>query len=780
MSTQKILLSAIAVASASMAWAQEESTEPMDESNIEEVVIIGQQKTYGNNAVTESMLDQQSSLTSVLDVIDNIPGVLVNEGDNFGADDWSTTVSMRGFQLNLDAQQIGMTIDGIPNGNSNYGGGSKANRFIDPEDLAGVEVSQGTADISSRSHEALGGTLNFLTSDPTPEAGFTLSTAFGEYDAQKIYLRADTGEFAPNTSAWISYSKSESTDFMEESAENEREHVSAKLVSAQEFVTITGFYSYDDTQEDNYQRITRAEFDENDEWDRLTGDWTGIPYVDQVYRRGWSTLRENTLAYLKLDFENDGLQANGTVYYHANNGRGDWLPPYVVDPSSGDLVTFVDNSGTPISYIGGDGTVVVSIPDCESTLTFPYGGGASVFDPTCQDASNGAIPVGSYRHTHYSKTRLGFSGDFAWTANIGEATNTLRGGIWLEDYMREESRNWHEITDSRVSFAFDGAPYWLQYKNEFPVTTTMYYLEDSVEFAGFTVRLGGKKFFVELDKDNQLTGAGGPEVNSDSDLLPSIGVVYNTPVEGLEVFAGYSENFAAIKDVVLESAQAVENIEPETAKNTDFGLRYQNAKLQLSAVYYDIEFENRIVYFGSTGSISGGADYLSELEGTYINAGGIEANGFEFAATYNFNENFSLYSSYTFNDATYLGTGDSNIDSVIGVIPGNTVIGSPENMLVVSLDWTQGLYRAGLSQKWVDERYITIDNSDDNIAPDYSLFDMYVGAEIPLHNRVVDSLDVNLTVNNLLDEHYLAGISGNWGAWVGAPRTAVLGLTAKF
>ncbi|PPT05828.1 TonB-dependent receptor [Geitlerinema sp. FC II] len=38
-----------------------------------------------------------------------------------------------------------MTVDGIANGNSNYGGGAKANRYIDTENVKGVEVSQGTA-----------------------------------------------------------------------------------------------------------------------------------------------------------------------------------------------------------------------------------------------------------------------------------------------------------------------------------------------------------------------------------------------------------------------------------------------------------------------------------------------------------------------------------------------------------------------------------------------------------------------------------------------------------
>jgi len=147
----QIAMGSVVMAHGVMASAQSE------DPTIEEVIVVSQTRTFANSSVTEEMQNQVSPASSVLGAIDFIPGVLVNEGDAFGGDDWSTAVSIRGFQVSLDEQQLGMTIDGIPNGNSNYGGGSKANRFIDTENLAGVDVVQGTSDIASWSHEALGG-----------------------------------------------------------------------------------------------------------------------------------------------------------------------------------------------------------------------------------------------------------------------------------------------------------------------------------------------------------------------------------------------------------------------------------------------------------------------------------------------------------------------------------------------------------------------------------------------------------------------------------------------
>lgn len=211
---------------------------------LEEILVVGKQVTYGNSSVTEAMLDQTPPVASVLDVVDNLPGVLINEGDAFGGDDWSTTISMRGFQVNLSEQQLGMTIDGIPNGNSNYGGGAKANRFIDTFNLQGVEVSQGTSDITTRSHEALGGSLNFITDDPEEQERLRAAVSFGDYNAQKFYGRFDTGEFARDSYAWISMSSTAVNSWIDQSGESTRDHFAAKVTSQVNDVGLTAYVAY--------------------------------------------------------------------------------------------------------------------------------------------------------------------------------------------------------------------------------------------------------------------------------------------------------------------------------------------------------------------------------------------------------------------------------------------------------------------------------------------------------------------------------------------------------
>lgn len=779
MNTSKNYKSRIALAVLSAlslnAFATEDAAE---EAAIEEITVVGKSVSYANNATSSEMIRQQSAMTSALAVIDNLPGVLVNEGDTFGSDDWSTSISIRGFQTNLGEQQVGITVDGIANGNSNYGGGAKANRYIDSENLRSVEVSQGTSDIASRSNEALGGTLNFTTIDPAADQGMVFSATLGEYDAQKFYVRLDSGEIAKNTYAWFSVSTSENSDWIDQVAENERDHLAAKLISNLGNVDITAYVSYDDVHEDNYQRIySLAQYEEAPDWDQLTSEWTGIPYVDQSYRKGWSTLRENLFAYLQAEFKLGAAEVMANVYYHDNEGRGDWVPPYIVEITddgegvgNSELIPGNTVSGGPflgqIFFVNSDGVKLDPINGCQSSLTFPYGGGGAQYDPACHE--DGAIPVGSYRHTHYQKQRFGINADFIWDTRIGDFDNTLRGGFWYEDYNREEYRDWHKITDSLSSYRFNNTPYWIQYSREFPVETLMYYLEDQIDFGVASVRLGVKQFDVEVEKEDRFDSSKNLSVSSDSDTLLSAGIVVPFGLDGLEGFAGYAENFAAIKDAVLERDDAdVTIVEPETAENVDVGLRYVSNELSASLTYYNIEFDNRIT-FKSVEDASG-IDFLESAAGGYINEGGVESTGFEASMTYRPGLEWTIYASYTNNDSEYIDQ-----DSAIN---GNTVFGSAEDMFVISFDWQRDNYYAGLSTKYVGERWM--DRANTQRVDSSVVSDFYIGTQVDNPFAGADSLEMRLTINNLFDEEYLGTIAQE-AAWLGAPRTAAFNATMRF
>ena len=379
------------------------------------------------------------------------------------------------------------------------------------------------------------------------------------------------------------------------------------------------------------------------------------------------------------------------------------------------------------------------------------------------------MPVGSYRHSHYEKERIGFNGDFIWYTQISEMDNTLRGGIWYEDYQRDESRDWHKIIDSRSSAEFDHSPYWVQYDRGFPVETIMMYLENELDMGWANVRLGVKQFYVDLEREDNFDNTNQASVTSDSDTLFSAGIVMPMPLDGLEWFAGYAQNFAAIKDTVLErEASTLDQVKPESAENLDLGLRYVSQDFNASVTYYEITFDDRLSFIAPDSP--DGIDFLIGTNGTYINVGGIESSGLEASLSINVTENLSVYGSYTYNNSEYT-------DGSVGFPGGNTVFGSVENMAVLSFDWQKDNYFAGLSSKWVDDRFI--DAANTAIADAYLVSDLYAGVSIDAPASGIASLELRFTVNNMFDESYLGGIAGQ-SAWIGAPRTAAFNATLRF
>ena len=775
---------AVAVMAALHTSAVVSQTDTQDTNlEIEEILVVSKSATYANNEINESMKLQNSSITSINNLIDNLPGVTVHEGDAFGFDDWSTAITVRGFQTNLAEQQVGSTIDGLPNGGSNYGGGAKANRYIDTANLATIEVAQGTADISSRSLESLGGTLNYVTSDPEMEERVRVEYVSGQYDAKRFYTRYDSGLVGGTTRFYVSASHQEATDWMEGSAQNERDHFAAKMVSELDAVTLSAYLSIDEIHEDNYQRVySKADYIEYPNWDQVIGNWTNTPYTNQAYRRGWSTLRENLFAYGKMKWDvTDSITLDAAAYYHDNEGRGDWIPPYLVDvvadgsgnsesEFSGARVQGGSALGT-IFFVDGNGVALSPQAGCVSSITFPYGGAGAQYDPACYAAN--AIPVQSYRHTHYQKERTGFTADLTWNTSDN---NVVRAGVWYEDGDREEYRDWHKLTDARIGIEFENPAYWVQYSRAYPQDVLKWYVEDSLTLGDLKLTLGANQYLVEVSRQDKFGDSSNTVLDSDSDVLMSAGFVYETPMDGLSVFGGLAENFKSISDNILERESAdLAQLEPETSDVMEVGLRYTGDRLYATATYFDSQFENRIIFL-APGS-SAGNDYLIGNDGTYFNAGGIDSSGLEIAATFNVDANWSVYGAFTSLDSVYKGSGNSAVDAENGIFAGNDVTGIPETMWVVSVDYTNDTITAGLSAKSTGERAVNTANSW--YADEYTLLDAYVSVSGERLSESLSGFRLHAQIFNLADERYEGVVSSN-AIWLGAPRTATIGLTFDF
>ena len=295
-------------------------------------------------------------------------------------------------------------------------------------------------------------------------------------------------------------------------------------------------------------------------------------------------------------------------------------------------------------------------------------------------------------------------------------------------------------------------------------------------FAGpFALSGGVKQFLVGVSRDDRFNVDPDLEVDSDSDLLFSGGVTYETPVEGLRLFAGYSENFKAISSTLLEvPGRSLNLLEPETASNVDVGLQYAGDRLALSATWYTIDFQNRIFYLGP--QTPAGPNYLLPGGGAYFNAGGIDTSGVEFSATVQMPRQTSFYTAFAFNDSKYLGSADPLVDANQSIVAGTDVTGVPARLWVVSLD-RSGPLSAGLTAKHTSPRRVSL--TADWYADAYWMVDAYVSFSGESLSDLLRSTEFSIVANNLLDKAYLSAITEN-AAWLGAPRTISMTTTVSF
>ena len=747
---------------------------------LDQVQVIGKATSYAKTTVSTETIARQPVLGSVNGVLNESPGVVVTEGDPYGTSVWTTQINIRGFVTGRDTQQIGTTIDGLPNGGSSYGGGAMANRYIDTLDLETVEISQGTADISSRSNEALGGTLNFLTGEPLHDKRLRLVLGAGQHEASKYYVRYDTGLIGGNTRAWVSASSARNVDWSDGSGQARNDHLAGKFVTELQDWILSGYLSHNDAVEPEYASISLAQFATRPDQDNLVGNLTGIPYLDQNYRSGSAAVRENTFAYLRGAFDaGNGFSATVSGYGHLLEGRGDWLPPYLVDvtndgagnPESeytGGSTAYGGNSLGNIYYLNPDMSIATPIAGCIGQAGLP-----AISAPNCYPVD--ASPAMSHRHTHYDNTRFGLTADAQWTHDFGSFENTLRGGLWLEQFDRTTVRDWHRLLNVGTDISFDSKPYWVQFKDEYAVDELMYYVEDVVRFDRFSARLGVKQFVVDQKRERVIGAVENARSDSKSDPLFSLGFTYDPGIAGSELFAGFSQNFRAIPQGVLGATNPAElaRVEPETADNFELGLRLNQWPLTASLTLYNITFDNRIEFLPA--NLVSGIDYLGQVDGVYENVGGVESHGLEAALGYGWDNGWRVNAAWTWNQSEYVGSGNAANDAELGIQAGNEVIGQAEHILAASADWRGDAWNFGISGRYLGARPINRANSAE--LPAVTVFNANIGLDLVDVSPKLKGVKAGLVISNLTDKRYLAGLDGEDAAFVGAPRTASFQIT---
>lgn len=298
------------------AFAQSTGSIEVDDEEVEAIVVTGTRAEQGVNGVvvpdatkpravlTEEFIATQTAGQSILNTINQVPGVNFTNSDAYGSS--GGNLRIRGF----DGNRISLTFDGFPlNDTGNYA--IFSNQQLDPELIYSVNVNLGTTDVDSPTASAAGGTVNYLTRTPKSEMGGVAVLTLGGENYKRAFGMFDTGEFTKfGTRAFIAASKTEYDKF-KGPGEIKKFQVNAGIYHPigdnGDFIYIKGHYN--ENRNNFYRNITLAEI-------RAI---TGRPLMANV--GGFTKAQEETI----FNFDNLDTCARtfaGTGIQNDNGGSG--------------------------------------------------------------------------------------------------------------------------------------------------------------------------------------------------------------------------------------------------------------------------------------------------------------------------------------------------------------------------------------------------------------------------------------------------------------------------
>jgi iron complex outermembrane receptor protein len=727
---RQLLAATALVLSTGAAFAQA----PAPAEDMAEIVVFGVGQT---RQVAEVKADQIRLLapgSSPFLAIERLPGVNFQSADPFGAYEWSTRITLRGFNQN----QLGFTLDGLPLGDMSYGNhnGLHISRAIISDNIAVTRVSQGAGALATASSSNLGGTIEFVSRDPARDLGLSANATYGASDTVRAFARLDTGELG-RLRASLAYGFLDAGKWKGDGAQRQHQ-VNLKVVAeVGAGLTVTGFANFSDRRENDYQDLSLEMIDRlGYGWDNFAPNWAlavrvaqiaqnrgdvggppsnpaaGTVYpapirtVDDAYFNA-AGIRRDWLAGLRFAADlSERVSASVHPYIHFNRGQGIWFTPYVATPG-----------GAPISV----------------------------------------------RTTEYDIERFGVVIDL--DASLGVVD--LSGGIWIEENSFVQGRRFYGLANaaapSRSSLVFQRDPFFTQWRFDLNTSTIQPYAQARVDLSeAFEVNFGFKGNETRNSSRRLVPGVSpaAGAIRSADWFLPQAGLLFRAG-EQSELFLNYTENRRAFVTAATTGPFSTTQsgfdairatLKPESSQTVEGGWRFGFGPVRGVVAGYWVNFEDRLLGITTGAGIVGNPVVLQ-------NVGSVRSVGAEVGASASLMDDLTLFGSYSFNRSTYEDDVVNSAGVVLAAIKGATVVDTPRHMAKIELSYDPeaGPFgRAGLS--FQSKRFFTYTN--DQSVDGRALVDATLGWRFGGEGWT-RGLAVQGSVTNLFDEDYVATIGSN-------------------
>ena len=783
--------------------------------------IISPDATKPRAVLTEELIGRQGAGQSILNTINQVPGVNFTNSDAYGSS--GGNLRIRGF----DGNRISLTFDGFPlNDTGNYA--IFSNQQLDPELISSVNVNLGTTDVDSPTASAAGGTVNYLTRLPGKDLGGVIVASYGEEDYHRVFGMFDTGEITSFGTRMFFAASTARNDKFKGPGEIYKQQYNARIYqpigSNGDFVSLAGHYNQN---RNNFFRNPQLA-----DIRTITGNAT------QTDLDGFTKAQQRAL----LGFENDALcvrptPANGTAqnegagasaactnYFRlrinpSNTGNArfnsrftladnlkftvDASYQYVLANGGGTSTrrendaTFRGASTTALGVdLNGDGDLLDTIrfytPNTTNTRRWTVIS-SLIWDITEQHRVRLAYTFDRGRHRQTGE--WGFLGPDGTPENVFGGRNgrpvLAADGALLRQRDRLSIALLNQFSGQYIGKFFDDA-----LRVEVGVRMP-FFKRDLENFC--PSQAGGSGFAVCTTQPLGTTAAAGisylvpnnfvltPTTLGTplyapftaeykfSPVLPSVGFTYKF-TDDFALFGSYAKGFSAPRTDNLYR-QPVVTVDPETTNTYDVGLRYTTSKAQIQATAWYTKFQNRIVTsFDQAAGIS-----------VDRNVGSVIGKGVDIGAAFRPVSILTIQANVSYNDSKLQDNIQVGVTPATMTTPATPIFLPTEGKRVTETPkWTVGgrvqlelgPVDLGLQAKYVSNRFAT--DLNDIRSGSYTTADLDV--RFNLKDWGLEKSWVQLNVSNLFDTFYLGNISTQIAAppnlggaqpnfALGAPRT---------
>ncbi|MGB5077261.1 MAG: TonB-dependent receptor [Sphingorhabdus sp.] len=722
-----ILLLAGVSALTTSAMAQNTSSIPVEEADASgesEIIVFGRGETRQVQELNSKELLILAPGTSPLKAIEKLPSVNFQSADPFGTYEWSSRVSIRGFNQN----QLGYTLDGIPLGDSTYGNnnGLHIGRAITSENIGVTRVSQGSGSIGTQATNNLGGTLEFFSIDQASGTGVDANLTYGSENTVRGFARLNFGE--PNGIRGFVSGTYHNAEKWKGGGDQRNWQINAKAIIPVGDAEFDAYFSYSDRAEQDYQDLSlemigRLGYDHDNyfpDYAKAIAAAQGvfvapINNLDDSYYDA-SGLRKDTLAAYGLTAPlGDDVTFKIKAYYHDNTGQGTWGTPYVPSPN-----------GVPMSV----------------------------------------------RTTEYDLQRGGVFSSL--NAQVGDHEITVGG--WYEHNDFTQARRFYAYesltTPGRDHTKFMRNPFFTQWLFDFNTDTLQYYVQDKISLGDLTVNLGWKGFQVNNEADPRIQGSlAAGKIGSKDWFQPHVGLAYKLSGKA-EIFGGFTQVTRAFVSSASSgpfsttqagfNALLARGLKPEESDTYELGARYNDQVINAVIGVYYVNFRNRLLGVQTGAGILGNPAILQ-------NVGGVRSIGFEAAGDVRLGGGLTLFASYSYTGASYRD--DVITPSATIATKGKDVVDTPKHLLRGEIAYDSDAFFGRLGANYMSKRYFNYLN--DRSVPSRMLVDATLGYRFDAGLR--SPIEIQLNATNLLDKKYVATIGSNGFGNSGDNQTLLAG-----